>query len=138
MRFKLIESREINTLECALLEQHIAKHGSIGARFGITKQVDHIVQVAGTRTFGKRPDLFSKYFLVGVRSDSDVITWDITVGMECWQRDWWQRHNLIGREVKFNPRHISSRWRHRTLVAYPALTAFVATGVLIHLKTLVV
>lgn len=82
MRLKLVESGKANASEITFLEEYVMKHGSIRARFGFTKQVDYIVQVARARTFSKCPNLFTEHFFIGIRSDDSIPIEGITVGME--------------------------------------------------------
>ena len=50
---KCFKIGEGDALEVAFLAKHIEKDRSGGACISIPEQVDHIVQVAGTRSFGK-------------------------------------------------------------------------------------
>src|SRR5271166_860774 len=83
-----LEPWKANVLECAFLLHHVADHSSGRLKPTVTKQIDHIVEVARSRSFAKGADFFSKKLLEGVTT----------------------RHYTFGRRIRI---HVSHGPHHR-------------------------
>src|ERR1035437_3177962 len=60
------QSRKWNCLECAFLRQGIVDDRSRRMKLVVQEKVDHIVEIAGARTLGKRPYFFSEDLFIAV------------------------------------------------------------------------
>ena len=57
----------------ALLLEDIVQHSGLRARFGISIETNHIVEIAGACAVTQGADLFTEGFLIGVAPDSDAL-----------------------------------------------------------------
>jgi hypothetical protein len=69
-------------------------------KLAVSKQVNYIIEIAGTRTLGKSSDFLSKNLIEGVAARFDAFGGRIRVGMADWPYDGLSHQFFIGGQIK--------------------------------------
>ena len=136
MLLKCFKIGEGDTFEVAFLAKDIEKDRSGRSCISIPEHVDHIVQVAGPRPFGKGADFLGESLLIGIGLYDDPAIWNIAVWMKDRHLNRRQDDAFIRGQVKFDTWCTLAAWRYRPLIADSALAGFSITRIIVDFELL--
>ena len=119
-----------------LLLQDIVQHLGLGSRFGVSIEIDHIVEIPWSGTVTKCTNLFRERFLIGVAQDSDSLRRRVAVVVKDGASRRPQDEKLIGSKIQLDARETTRARSDRPPVAELALAGHRAARVFEYLEFL--